>query len=285
MKLNIMLIFFLMGYALFGQNDPPENQALRVMTFNIRYDNSQDGKFAWVHRKNNVVKMLDFHKIDIAGLQEVLKNQLDDLRKGAPQFASIGVGRRDGREKGEFAPIFFRRNRFQLIDWGTFWLSETPADTGSIGWDAALERIATWALFRDRRTARTFYFYNSHFDHRGETARRESVKLIKLKIHQASAKAAVILCGDFNLEENSAIYHEIGQGETALVDTRHVAAVAYGPAGTFTGFDLKPGRLKTIDFIFVDKNWQVLQQGILSENWNGILPSDHRPVIADIEFR
>lgn len=265
---------------LFGQFNH-DRVPIRVMTFNIRYDNPDDGKFAWQNRRENVCKILDFHRVDIAGMQEVLHRQLTDLQKGAPAFAAIGVGRTDGKTKGEYSPILFRRERFELLKWGTFWLSETPNDTGSVGWDAALERICTWAHFQDRAQADSFFVFNTHFDHRGENARLRSIALIKKKISQIAAGAPVILCGDFNLEEKSPAYDEIIKGKPNLLDSRHTAKLVYGPEGTFTGFNIQPERVRTIDFIFTGAQWQILRQGILSENWNGLLPSDHRPVIAD----
>ena len=280
MRLIVCWLLFLSSNLLLGQVEQPAPE-IRVMTFNIRYDNPQDGKFAWKNRRENVCKMLDFHRVDIAGMQEVLKNQLADLRGGASEFSAIGIGRKDGKDRGEFSPILYRKERFKLLKWGTFWLSETPQDTGSVGWDAALERICTWAHFQERTHSQSFFIFNTHFDHRGQNARRQSVNLIKRKISQIAAGAPVILCGDFNLEENSAVYHEILSGAPQLIDSRHAARLVYGPEGTFTGFNIRPERLKTIDFIFAGPQWSILRQGTLSENWNGLLPSDHRPVIAD----
>ncbi|MCA9733893.1 MAG: endonuclease/exonuclease/phosphatase family protein [Deferribacteres bacterium] len=286
MKIGLLFVIPVVLLSGCSMQDQCTNKVFRVMSFNIRNDNSDDGQHVWMNRKEGVAKMLDFHRVDIAGMQEVLKNQLEDIKRMAPEFAAVGVGRTDGKEKGEYAPIFYRTSRFSVADWGTFWLSETPADTGSRGWDAALERIVTWALMQDKNDHKQFYFFNTHFDHRGEEARRNSAALIMYRIRDVAGDKPVVLSGDFNLDEHADPYFLITKGDAPLIDSRiAVGDAAYGPYGTYTGFNGDEKNLRNIDFIFVNDRIDVLRQGIISENWNGILPSDHRPVVADIRFK
>ncbi len=145
-------------------------ESLRVMTFNIRYNNPADGENAWPHRKDSVAALIDRHA-DVAGLQEATFEQIQDLRERLPEFEIYGVGREDGKEKGEFSPVFFRRSRLELVSGGTFWLSQTPEVPGSRSWDAAITRLVTVTQLRDRTLGERFYFLNTHFDHVGSTAR------------------------------------------------------------------------------------------------------------------
>ncbi len=263
----------------------PAQTPLRVMSFNIRYDNPSDGLHVWPNRREGVVKMLDFHHIDIAGLQEVLKGQMDDIRRLAPSFASVGVGRADGKTRGEYAPIFYRKDRFELLDGGTFWLSETPEVVSSRGWDASLERIATWAKFRRLEDGREMFFLNTHFDHRGQLARENSAQLVAQYIQKLPPSLPVFVVGDLNSTPHSkAVEALLSAGPRhRLVDAKNQAGQkVYGPEGTFTGFNIQAQHIPTLDYIFINEHVDVLQFGTLSELWNGILPSDHRPVIAEV---
>ncbi|KAA3613680.1 MAG: endonuclease [Calditrichaeota bacterium] len=286
MGFRILFVALLFGTLACNQSAGSEKKVIRVMSFNIRYDNPNDGDNIWKNRREGVAKMLDFHRVDLVGMQEVLKNQLDDIKRMAPEFAAVGVGRADGKEKGEYSPILYRKDRFEIIDWGTFWLSKTPEDTASVGWDAALERIVTWAQMTDIANGTSFFFFNTHFDHRGVEARRHSAALIMDKIREMAGSEAVILSGDFNFDASSAPYSLLTRADKPLFDTRVVVGdAAYGPFGTYTGFQPDENILKNIDFIFVNERWHVWRQGIIAENWNGIVPSDHRPVVADLELK
>jgi endonuclease/exonuclease/phosphatase family metal-dependent hydrolase len=154
-----------------------EPHYLRVMTFNIRYDEPRDKENAWPNRKELVASMIRFHHADLVGLQEALKRQLDDLEKLLPEYAWVGVGRGDGKTEGEYSAILYRKIRFTYLASSTFWLSETP-DVASMGWDAAYPRIVTWVKLKDNRTSKTFFHFNTHFDNRGVLAREESSKLL-----------------------------------------------------------------------------------------------------------
>jgi len=173
--IKLFLTFLIVLSATPLRAEPKDEPAtLHVMTWNIRYDNPGDGENAWPHRKDWVAEIIRREKADIIGLQEVLKGQLDDLTQRLPEMVAYGVGRDDGKMKGEYAPILYRRDRFELLDKSTFWLSKTPDVSGSKDWDAALTRIASWVKLKDKQTGKVFYFINTHFDHRGAEARLQS---------------------------------------------------------------------------------------------------------------
>ncbi|MEM9143104.1 MAG: endonuclease/exonuclease/phosphatase family protein [Bacteroidota bacterium] len=274
-----ILLFPFLSYA-------QDGKTLNVMSFNIRYDNPEDGKQNWHQRKANVVRMINFHDLDIIGMQEVLVNQLDYLKKELPQYATIGVGREDGKEKGEFVPIFYKRKRFTVLKKGTFWLSETP-ETVSRGWDAALERIVTWAVLRDKDTGKEFVFMNTHFDHRGKQARLESAKLIKHKASELSKGLALIVTGDFNLvPESEAIELLLRPSDGfTLLNTNNLAKHTYGPEWTTSGFDNRPFEdRKTIDYVFVKGVKKVDKYAVFAEKLNALFLSDHCPVFAQLRL-
>lgn len=266
---------------------------LRVMSFNIRYNNPGDGENAWPLRKDMVASMVQFHEADLVGIQEALKGQMDDLAKLLPEYEWIGVGRDDGKESGEYSAIFYSENRCTDLQHGTFWLSATPETAGSMGWDAACVRIVTWAKFQDKKTGKVFYHFNTHFDHVGETARRESAKLLLQRIGEMTKVEPVIVTGDFNANEDSPVYEILTKGTIGepasgpphlLVDTRYVSAHAHhGPNWTFHGFETVVDRPK-IDYIFVSKNVKVARHGVLSDRWNDRYASDHLPVLAELIF-
>lgn len=282
--------------------------SIRVMSFNIRYDNANDMGNSWRYRKDMAASIFRFHKIDIGGLQEVLINQLKDLLGELPGYDFIGVGREDGEEEGEFSPIIYKKDSFIPMTQGTFWLSQTPDVKGSIGWDAACRRIVTWAEFKDTRTQKAVFYFNTHFDHAGETAKKESAHLLLKRIEEIAGENAVVVTGDFNSTENSLAYRILtGNGSSSktgnLTDSRHCTAYAHhGPTITFHAFrgnEYIQDRLKEtkmpyqwhgeemfslIDFIFIKNKIKVLQEGVLADNWDGRYPSDHMPVIADIDL-
>lgn len=170
----ILIIFITAAFNIHAQTYG--EKSLRVMTFNIRYNEPRDGVNAWANRKTKVADVIRFHKADLIGVQEAQNNQLKDLEKLLPDFAWCGVGRTDGKEDGEYSAILYRKSRFKLLETKTFWLSETPEKAGSKGWDADFPRIVTWAKFQDKNTKKTFYHFNTHFDHIGAKARTESSK-------------------------------------------------------------------------------------------------------------
>ena len=279
--LNALLLLFMFPTLLFAQDSV--SSSLRVITFNIRYNNPNDGEHAWPNRKERVASLIRFHQADLIGMQEVLKNQINDLESLLPGYSWIGVGRDDGKDAGEFSPIFYRTDRFQLTDNGTFWLSETPDVIGSKSWDAAITRIANWAQFSDRNTSQTFLLLNTHFDHRGEQARSESAKLIVDHLQGLTAEYPIVVTGDFNVPPSSAAYATM---LSYLKDSRLVSQIpAHGPEGTFAGFTVgSTANQDRIDYIFVDSSTSVLRQGTLTDQHNGNYPSDHLPVFAELLF-
>jgi endonuclease/exonuclease/phosphatase family metal-dependent hydrolase len=264
-------------------------QPIRIMTFNIRLDIPEDGVNAWKNRKENLVSMIRFHKADIIGLQEAQRHQIEFIQKSLPEFSWFGVGRDDGKEKGEFTAIFYRRNRFDTLGTSTFWLSENPDHSG-LGWDAAYQRIATFGKFKDHYSGKIFYLFNTHLDNEGKIARLESAKLIKNKIRKICGNIPVILTGDFNSSPDSEAYQQIISGlrsdsSQQLFDTQSISQTPHhGPVGTFTGFDIFAKPKFPIDFIFVSEGISVLSHGTLSDSFDGYLPSDHYPVLTEIIF-
>jgi endonuclease/exonuclease/phosphatase family metal-dependent hydrolase len=283
MKLLLLISILCCSFPGFGQQRP-DAHGLRVMTFNIRYDEPRDGENAWAHRKRKVADVIRFHKADIVGVQEALLSQLRDLEVLLPDFDWCGVGRSDGKEAGEYSAIIFRRSRFQLIETKTFWLSETPDVPGSKGWDAALPRIVTWAKFKDRASTKTFFHFNTHFDHRGDRARTESASLILKKIEEIAGSFPFVLTGDLNVREDSDAYRTLktGTAKVRLSDTRYASVHGhFGGNSTFSAFkDLEPGM--TIDHIFVREGTVVSEHGTLSDRWDGLWASDHLPVLTEL---
>ena len=257
------------------------DSTLRVMTFNIRYNNPGDGEHAWPHRKERVASVIRFHEADLVGVQEALKGQIDDLEALLPEYAWIGVGRDDGVAAGEFSPIFYRQDRFELLEQATFWLSETPEVPGSKSWDAALTRIVTWGRFRDKTTEEMFYLFNTHFDHRGEQARTQSARLLLEKINALAGDALVIVTGDFNVVPTTEAYRVM---VTELEDARHRSVTPpHGPEETSFGFTVEVGEQgRRIDYIFVHPDVRVQHYGVLTDHWHGHFPSDHLPVLAEV---
>lgn len=270
-----------------GSPAPGAETPLRVMTFNIRYDTPNDGPNAWPHRRDWVASLIRFHEADAVGVQEALVHMLRELDARLPGFARVGVGRADGREEGEFSAILYRTDRLELLDSGTFWLSPTPEAPGSKGWDTAIERVATWARFRDRATGCELVHLNTHFDHVGEQARQESARLVRRRLATLANGLPVIVTGDLNANPASVPYRiftrdAIADAFPPLRDAFAVSRTGhYGPTSTWTAFRaIAPGR--RIDYVLVSDDVAVLTHGILPDSWDGRFPSDHLPVLASV---
>lgn len=252
---------------------------LNVASYNIRNDNKGDGINAWSNRREWLRDLLDYHEFDVVGVQEALVHQLEFLTEG--RFDFVGIGRDDGEKAGEFAPILFDRNRFETQDSGTFWLSETP-EVPSKSWDSSLNRICTWACLRNRATGKSFFTFNTHFDHQGSIAREKAAEIILQKIAAIAGENPFFLTGDFNLTPDTAPIQRLS---AALRNARTVTETKpYGPFGTFNGFDIMCPLDTLIDHIFVSPDVTVLRYAVLPDNWALRYPSDHLPVTIRAEF-
>lgn len=283
-------------------------QELTVASYNIRNANKSDSikGNGWQQRCPVIAQLVSFYDFDIWGSQEVKKGQLDDLLAGLPQYASIGVGRDDGKEKGEYSPIFYKKDRVTLLNTGDFWLSE-HTDYPNKGWDAALPRICTWGHFADKCSGLKFWFFNLHMDHIGVVARNESSKLVLAKIKEMCGDDPVILTGDFNVDQASEGY-SILSSSPMLTDSYERAAVKYTLNGTFNGFNPNLMTTSRIDHIFVSPIFEVRKYGVLTDTYRSQtkevesikgkdapqeisfkeyearMPSDHFPIMAVLKY-
>ena len=257
-------------------------QKIKVITYNLRYDNAGDNQNQWKYRTGKVDSLFKKYSPDILGIQEGLNNQVNDVQQMLPDFFHVGVGRDDGKTKGEFSAIFFRKEKFDLIESNTFWLSPTPSIIASKGWDAAITRICTYAKVKYKKNDTEFFVFNTHFDHIGETARQESAKLILQKINEIANGFPIIVCGDFNSEPNSGGYQTIiHSNQPKLFDTYSNKQ----DSCTFTGFAVNGNICKRIDFIFRNENFTTTNFQIIGDNNGKFYPSDHKPVMAILKLK
>lgn len=263
---------------------PCQAQTITWATFNIRYDNPADQSNNWQFRKDTVTRFIQAQDMDIVGMQEVLHNQLEDLLQRLPGYKSIGVGRDDGKTKGEYAPILYKEDRFEVLDSNTFWLSQYPDSIGFIGWDGACTRIATWAKMKDRQSGKIFMAVNTHFDHVGVTARREGALLIIRKIKEIVGDRPAVLTGDFNVNDQSEAYRTITSNAFVLKDAAKIAGKQTGVDYTFHNFgQISSEQCEKIDFIFVTPQIKVLDSFIPKEAAPGSkFLSDHNPQIVHL---
>lgn len=257
---------------------------MTVMTFNIRYGSANDGPDAWPNRRQLTLATIRAHDPDLLGAQEVLDFQADELRKEFPSYGFVGVGRDDGQRRGEFSPILFRKARFELLESGTLWLSEKPEEPGSIGWDAALPRVATWVKVRDRHNAgETLVFVNTHWDHQGVAARVESARLVRRMLQRIGEGLPVIVVGDLNVDESTDAYATLLHGDKdglRLLDAYRAVhpnattqeATFHAFRGTFEG--------SRIDFVLHNDQFRALSASIDRRSQDQRFPSDHYPVVA-----
>lgn len=266
------------------QQQQDTTQNIVVATFNMRYDNPDDSMNNWQYRKERVAQFIIDQNIDIVGTQELLQNQVDDLKALLPDFDMVGVARDNGKDEGEYAAIFFRRDRFEVLDSNNFWLCENPDSVGMKGWDAACTRIATWAKLKDKTNDKIFMAVNTHFDHVGEVARRESALLIISKIKEIVGDQPAFLTGDFNVDNTSNAYATITGNEFVLNDSRCVADSVEGVDYTWHDFGKEPADQRSrIDFIFTTPSIKVHKVFIPQENVDAFL-SDHNPQVATLQF-
>ena len=243
-------------------------QELVVASYNIRNDNQGDAQRGngWAQRCPVICEQIEWNDVDVFGAQEVKRNQIDDMLKELEGYNYVGVGRDDGKDRGEFSPVFYKRDRFKLLEQGTFWISETPDKVGVKGWDAALPRICSYARLQDKVTKRKFWFFNLHMDHVGVEARREGAKLIARKITEMCGNEPAMVSGDFNVDQNNEAYKTIvSQG--VLEDSYEKAEKRFSRNGTFNSFNPNLFTQSRIDHIFVTKHAKVSHYATLTDGY------------------
>jgi endonuclease/exonuclease/phosphatase family metal-dependent hydrolase len=259
-------------------------QNLKVMTYNIRLDVAVDGENDWTHRKDFFTSQIQFYEPDIFGIQEATPPQVIDIATALTQYSDIGIGR-EGVGKGESSNIYYKKDRFKLLESNTFWLSETP-DKISKGWDAAFNRVCTYGLFKDLKTKNIFWVFNTHLDHMGELARTNGILLILSKIKELNTKNyTVFFMGDFNSQPKN---DRIIALNKEMNDCREISEEKpFGPSGTFNGFKHNEPVIELIDYIFISKNckFKVKKYAVLSDSKDLRYPSDHLPVYVEISYK
>ncbi|MDO9340105.1 MAG: endonuclease/exonuclease/phosphatase family protein [Bacteroidales bacterium] len=278
----IIVIFF---FVLTDCSHKSEKDAIKIMTLNVRYDNPRDSINAWPNRAAQVCNFIIKEKPDILGMQEVLWRQYEVLDSVLKDYTSIGVGRDDGTRAGEMNPVFFRKERFDMVRTITFWLSNTPEIPGSRGWGASLPRIVTWMELVDKNNHEHFFYFNTHFAHDSDSARIMSSKILLNEVKKIAEGFPFIITGDFNMLRTSESYAILtGPAESVplLKDSYTISEKRpLGPAYTFNGFSDKPGTGR-IDYIFVRNGMKVLDHSTVIKKGKGIFISDHWPVKSTI---
>lgn len=280
MKYPVLVILLLMSVSIHAQS-------IKVMSYNIRLDVASDGVNQWSNRTEKLPALIQKYDPDLVGLQEAMHHQLMKILEVLPQYGYIGVGRDDGKEKGEYSAILYRKSRFN-VEWDrTTWLSETPEEPGSKSWDAAITRVLTRASFVDRLTSKTFLYYNTHFDHIGKEARKNSIPIIqkaiefeKTYVFDVPAVERVIITGDFNSQPTEEPYK-------AMVASKEYkdARPAKSTQGTFCTFAVNGPPCTLIDHIFYSrKGWKLKNYKVITDNDGTYYPSDHLPVMAEFTF-
>jgi len=272
----------------FAQPAVPE---IQVVSFNIRYGTASDGENHWDKRREFLIETVKALNPDLLGTQETLGFQRDYLTSELHDYDCLGIGRDDGKEAGEMMALYYRRIRFERLDSGHFWLSETPDAVGSKSWDSSLPRMATWVKLRDRSqpAAPSILFLNTHYDHRGPTARLESSKLIRRKLAELGKDSLLILTGDFNTDQQTppyeALFAPLDGRDSPVVDTYRTAHPQRLPnEGTFSGFNANQTSGARIDWIGASRSWKIQSAEIDRTARDGRTPSDHFPVTAVLKY-
>ena len=274
----VSLLFLAMAYG-----KAEDKEVLKIATFNLRMDTPSDGENAWFHRKDMVNDLIRFYGFDLFGTQEGFTHQLNDILR-LSDYRFIGVGRDDGKDAGEHCAIFYRSDRFKVLDQGDFWLSEHPEKPGR-GWDGTCcNRICTWGKFEDLKNHKQFYFFNVHYEYEGDVARRESSNLMISRIKSIAGNQPVFLTGDFNAfptEEPIRILNDSG----FLNDSYKITKEApFGPVCTYHGYDSTIKTEERLDYIWVTDSIQIDKYGVLTNTLYGHTPSDHFPGMVVAEF-
>lgn len=312
MKIKSALYLICLLVALGGcSGKRAETTCMKVASYNLRNANGSDSANGngWGHRYPVIADMVRYYGFDIFGTQECFKHQLADMKGALPGYDYIGVGRDDGKDGGEHSAIFYRTDKYDVVEKGDFWLSETP-DTPSVGWDAVLPRICSWGHFRDKDTGREFLFFNLHMDHVGKEARVESALLVQEKMKELGRGRNMpsILTGDFNVDQTHRSYAAlVSQG--VLCDSYEKSELRFAVNGTFNNFDPDGFTESRIDHVFVSPEFVVKKYGVLTDTYRSVegegssmqttdcpseievreyrarTPSDHFPVVAELEIR
>lgn len=268
----------------FARQSSKGGNGLAVMSFNIRLDAASDSINNWRYRKDNVYRMIGYYDPDLLGMQEVCSNQMEDLKHGLPDYTALGVGRDDGKQGGEFSPVFFKTSRFKLISHGDFALSEHPEVFGVRGWDATYNRIATWAVLRDKASGRKLLYLNTHLDSDGKEARRESARLVLHKLKEIAQGIAVIVTGDFNGTPDEEPILIMEQG--GMKNSVKAASVVYGPTWSYHDFYRIPVKERPLfDYVFVTQGIKVCRYRVIGDKPDDGFLSDHCPVIVDLTIK
>jgi endonuclease/exonuclease/phosphatase family metal-dependent hydrolase len=254
---------------------------LKISSFNIRFDNPQDGPNNWQNRKEQVVAYLQAENSEIIGMQEVLNGQFEYLSAQLTTYSSYGIGRDDGLTAGEYAPIYFKTDRFNLLDSATIWLSETP-DQPSRGWDAVINRVCTYLSLEDLETGEIIDVYNTHYDHVGTVAQLRSSELITELIATQSADHRVLLTGDMNVEPGSSPYNVL---ENSRLQDSFDSPIKFGPLGTFNGFTVGGVYNRRIDYVFHSEGFFPAVYETVDKTADSNYLSDHFPVVTLLEYR
>ena len=271
-------------------------QTFSAATYNVRQFNEKDiaDGNGWQQRVPVITSLVRFHDFDIFGAQEMFHHQVQDMLAGLPGYDYTGVGRDDGATEGEYSAVFYKTDRFELLDSGHFWLSEDPSRPVK-GWDAKYVRICSWGRFRDRKSREKFWFFTLHTDHKGDRAQQESCRLVVRKIKEMCRGERAILTGDFNVGETSESYAVL-RDSGILTDTFDLAEIRYAWTGTENGFDPDRRTFRHIDYLFVTPGFRVLRYGILTDTYRteetaggqtkfrARTPSDHFPVQVELDF-
>ncbi|ROI13412.1 endonuclease/exonuclease/phosphatase family protein [Epilithonimonas hominis] len=259
------------------------SQDLKVMTYNIRLSLESDKENSWNNRRDDALALMSYYHPDYFGVQEAIPQQMIDIKTNLKDYDFVGVGRDDGKNQGEYSAIFYDKNKLEVTKSGTFWLSETP-EKPSRGWDAAYNRVCTYAFFKIKNTGKQFLAMNLHFDHVGDVARVNSAKLILEKIKELNPKnLPLTLAGDFNLTDGSEPIKIISK---SLTDSYYNSQKPhYGPKGTWQNFDINTPSTERLDYVFV-KGFDVLSNRTINDRRENLLyPSDHFPVLTEISFK
>src|SRR6056300_689551 len=257
------------------------NAQHKIMTYNIRLDYTAKNSDPWSVRKSKVFEQIKSSGVSVFGIQEGMPNQIEDLKKAFSNFEMEGVGRDDGAHKGEYSAVFYKRDLFEKLEGGTFWLSETP-NIPSKGWDAALNRVCSYVRLKDQ-SGKIFSVFNTHFDHLGEQARINSIDLILSKVNELNIhEEPYIVQGDLNLNDDHTAIKNL---QSKLSDALLVAQKLKSNFNkTFNGFDITKDADRRIDYIFVSEGIRVKSFLTLIETYGISYPSDHYPLIAQLKF-